>query len=363
MYALAAEPSLITPPEVAQREGDYKQTLIGPGPFVHEKTTQGEGSSFKKNPDFVDAAHIYYDRYDIKVITDVSTISAALRTNQADYSDNSAFSKTDLDQLTRGNNNIKSYAVALTGNSGVWFNMQNPKWGDLRARKAISKAFNRQEIIDRLMEQDGVFIGPVPVGFGKWANSDEQMRKFDAYTYDSAAAKQLWSAAGMPASSTAQFYIPPKQNAPAFTNMAELMAQQLRANLGIDVQFSSDEYSTFVNKAYNNKFPDVALFGMQLFDPLDYLLAQYYPGGPRNGPGLNDPKVTAQLDALRGTIDEAARVQKGLEIQKYLNDEVLSMAHLPQQRTYAVYNAKLRHFLPAVRPPGIEWTLTSWKGK
>src|SRR5262249_3242957 len=145
--------------------------------------------------------------------------------------------------------------------------------------------------------------------------------------------------------------------------MSELIAQQLKANLGIDAQFSSDEYSTYVNKAYNNKFPDVALFGMGLFDPLDSILARYYSGGLRNGPGLNDPKVIAQLDGLRGTLDEATRVEKGLDVQKYLNDEVLSMAHLPQQRSYTVYNAKLRHFLPTVRPPGREWTLSSWKAK
>jgi len=28
-----------------------------------------------------------------------------------------------------------------------------------------------------------------------------------------------------------------------------------------------------------------------------------------------------------------------------------------------VYNAKLHNFLPAVRPPGVEWILNSWKVK
>src|SRR5262249_19916208 len=178
-----------------------------------------------------------------------------------------------------------------------------------------------------------------------------------------AAAKQLWAAAGMGAKSTNQFYIAPKQVSPQSAELAELIGQQLKANLGIESEYSTDEYSTFVNKVYNNKFPDVAAFGMNLFDPLDYLLAQYYPGGPRNGPGLDDPKVTAMLDELRGTLDDDARLKKALEIQRYLSDEVLSMAHLPQARTYNLYSAKLRHFLIGVRPPGIEWTLTSWKVK
>jgi len=363
LYALAAEPSLITPPEVGQQQGDYKQLLVGPGPFLHEKTTQGEGSSFKKNPDFVNAASVYYDRYEVKVITDQATQVAALRSGQGDFTDNLSITKSDADNATRGNNLVSAYPVPLVGNYGVWFNMNNPKWKDLRARQAVSKAFNRQDIIDRLMEGQGAFIGPVPVGFGKWAFSDEQMRQFDAYRYDPAAAKQLWAAAGMPATSKMELYIPPKQNSPLQVSEAELVGQQLKTNLGIDVTFSSDEYSTFVNKVYNNKFADAGLFGMTLFDALDYILAQYSPGGTRNGPGLDDPKLTPMLDDLRGTLDEAARAKKALDVQRYINEQVLSMAHIPLPKNYNLYSAKLRHFLIGVRPPGMEWALTSWKVK
>src|SRR5262249_56016566 len=98
---------------------------------------------------------------------------------------------------------------------------------------------------------------------------------------------------------------------------------------------------TLVKKVNRKKFRGGAGLGMNLFDPLDYLLAQYYPGGARNGPGLDDPKVTAMLDELRGTLDEAARLKKALDLQRYLSDEVLSMAHLPQARAYNFYSAKL----------------------
>src|SRR5262249_11523695 len=134
LYALAAEPSFVTPPEIGQREGDYKQTLVGPGPFLHEKTTQGEGSSFKKNLDFVDAAKVYYDRYEVKVITDQSTRVAALRTSQADFSPNESLLKSEAERITGGNPAVKSFERPLVGNSGFWFNMQNPKWNDLRPR-------------------------------------------------------------------------------------------------------------------------------------------------------------------------------------------------------------------------------------
>ena len=360
-YALAAEPSLITPPEIGKAEGDFKTKAIGPGPFIHEQTIQGEGSQFKKNPDFIDAAKIYYNRYQIKVITDAATRIAALRTNQADYSAGGAsLSKTDVKSAESPN--VKIEEQPQTGNYGFWFNMNNPKWKDIRARTAISKAFDRQALIDQSQQGDASFNGPIPVGFGKWALTEKELRESNAYKYDVAEAKKLWDAAGKPSQQNAM-YIPPKAIQPVASTQAELIGEQLQANLGIKTVFSTDEYSNFVSKVYNNKFDDVALFGMALFDPVDYLLAQFYPGGTRNGPALNDPEVIKRLDDLRGTMDENAAVQKAREIAKYLTESVLSMSHLPVAKTWNAYNAKLQAFLPGVQPPGIEWTLSTWKSK
>ena len=140
----------------------------------------------------------------IKVITDQSTTNAALKTGEADYAPNTALSKAELKAAESGN--TTSFAKPSTTNSGFWFNMNNPKWQDIRARMAISKAFDRQAIIDQLMQQDGSFNGPVPVGFGKWALSDKELRELNAYKYDVAEAKKLWAAAGKPATSENKVY-------------------------------------------------------------------------------------------------------------------------------------------------------------
>ena len=360
LYALAAEPSLITPPEIAKADSNFKNRAIGPGPFILDKVIQGEGATFKKNPDFVDAAKIYYNQFLIKVITDASTRNAAMKTSQSDYQTIASFTKTDL--VSVESPNVKTYPFPSTGNSGYWFNMRNPKWADIRARTAISKSIDRQAIIDQVFLSSGVFTGPVPTGFGKWAWSDKELREFNALKYDPAEAKKLWDAAGKP-STLNKTYIPPKAIVPAYTVMAELMGEQLQKNLGIKSEYGTDEYATFVANVYNNKFDDVGVFGMSLFDGLDYVLAQYYPGGARNGPGLNDPKVNAMLDEVRGTLDDGAAQEKLKAVSKHLLDNVLSMAHLPTGNNYNAHNAKLQNFLPGVYPPGIEWALQSWKAK
>jgi peptide/nickel transport system substrate-binding protein len=357
MYSLSAEPAFITPREVGETEGDFKTTLVGPGPFLHDETIQGEGSRYTKNPDFIDADKIYYEKYDIKVVNDTATRKAALRTNEVDYSPSTNLNQADLATL---DDKVVTFQNPPTSNFAVWFNMRNPKWADVRARRAIGKTIDHQQIIDQTMQGNGHFNGVIPIGFGKWAFQPDELKEFDIFQTDPAEAAKLWSAAGMP-STLNETYIAPSAVIPWSSELAELIGQQIEGALGLPSEYSTDEYSTFVNKVYNNKFEDVAIFGMGLYDPLDYLLAQYFPGGPRNGPGLNDPKVEADLTEMRQTLDEEERLEKVRALQTHILTNVLSMLHLPRSYSWAMYSSKLRNFRPALRPPGIEWTLDSWR--
>ena len=358
MSALAAEPSWILPPEL--KPEDMKTKAVGPGPFIHDQFLQGEGSKLHKNPDFIDAAKIYYNKYQIKVITDPATRIAAIKTNQADALTTGGVTKSEL--KTAEGPSVKSYQDVNIGCNGLWFNMRNPKWKDIRARMAISKAFDRQADIDQIYQGDGQMVGPIPTGFGKWAYSDKELREFNAYKYDPAEAKKLWDAAGKPSTSN-EYYIRPKAQSTTAAPEAELLAGQIEKNLGIKATYKTEDYTIFLPKGYNNQFEDICLFGYSLGgEPLDYLLLPYMPGGARNGSGLNDPDVAKRLDELKATLDDTAAVAKARDIQKHILDNVMSMAHMTGGNTYATYNAKLQNWqVPAAYPYGIEYTLLSWK--
>jgi len=363
LFALAAEPSYITPPEIEKLHGDYKQVLIGPGPFIHEKTVQGEGSIFRRNPDYHDAEHIYLDRVVFKVVTDSSTRLAAMRAGQAAFGHDIS-TKGALDSLLKTNPEMK-YSSFTIANSGVWYNVKNPIFQDLRVRKGLSKAVELQEVIDRNQEGAGAFQAVVPQGLGKWALPDKEVRKFDAYIYDPKAAKKLLTEAGFNIK-TLKVYISPANVTPEGSQVMGVFAPVWEKELGIKVLPVSDEYSTFVNNCYNNKFDDICVFGMgsTIFDPLDYILAQYYTDGPRNGAGLNDPKVNAMIDEILATLDEEQRVKRVLDFQRYVSENVLSMLHLPKAPSYQPYQPWLRNFVPARRGnAGAEWIVNTWIDK
>ena len=199
-------------------------------------------------------------------------------------------------------------------------------------------------------------------GFGKWALSEQEVRKFDAYIYDPKAGKKLLTEAGFKLK-TIKIYIAPRNVSAISAQVMELFAPVWDKELGIKVEVSSDEFSTFVNKCYGNKFDDICIFNMFHYDPIDFVKAQYYTGGPRNGPGLDDPRVNAMIDDIVATLDEEQRVKKIQDFQRYVSENVLSMLHTPQAPQYRLYQPFLRNFVPALTLNGAEFIIHAWIDK
>ena len=121
--SLGAESALMTPPEL---ENDYKTKAVGPGPYIHEQYLQGEGSTYKKNPDYIDAKNIWFNRYLIKVITDAAARNAALKTNQVDYVDSATLTPADVKSLEGPT--IKTFENISASSVNITWNTKNPKW-------------------------------------------------------------------------------------------------------------------------------------------------------------------------------------------------------------------------------------------
>ena len=361
MGVLAQEPTFIMPKESDSLPGGVGQNQIGSGPFIFEKLVQNEGAFFRKNPDFVNAAQIYYNRFDMKVVPDTAKRQAAVKTGQAD---DGAVGLDKIELKLNEGPTVKSYQSAITGCNFIAFNMNNPKWKDLRVRTAIHKAYDRQAIIDQLFGGDGSFNGPIPVGFGKWAHSDKELRQFNANKYDPAEAKKLWDAAGKPFTNI-DWYPPPAAIQPAYQPMAEIIAAALTKNLGVDKHtYKTDEYSVWLPKAYQGKYDDMTLGGWgDGAEPLNNLVWEYLPGGSRNFSNVNDPKVIQMIDEVIGMLDDAEAQKKAREIAVYVADQVVASVKPVVPNTYAVYNAKLQNYWPGIYPYGVDWRFGSWKTK
>ena len=354
--ALASETALITPPETVDK---YKELAIGPGPFIHEDTRQGESATFKKNPDFIEAAKIYYNRFLFKVITDAAVRNAAMKAGQAHFMPGSGGSLSATDLKTVEGPSVKSYEVIEQGASVISWNGKNPKWKDYRTRVAMSKAFDRQAQIDQTLQKAGKWQGLVPVDFGRYALTQDEVKAHNTNKYDPAEAKKLWGAAGNPVGLPVEYYF--SSNGTLDGVQSELIARQWETNLGMKVALKTEDYAVYLPKKNTGGYPDMSSNGYTLPNWMDHLFFGYMPGGARNGSLFENPEVTAMLNDLRGTLDDKEAADKSRKIQMFILDKHLPIAHRPNGESFGIYSAKFRNFHPGNHPIGVEWMLSSWK--
>ncbi len=356
-WAMAAETCLITPPETDDKADGYKKVAVGPGPFIHDQYLQGEGSKLHKNPDFIDAKKIYYNNFLFKVMTDASTRDAAMKTNQVDFGIG-ALPPNEL-KIVDGPT-VTKYASPVSGASNLSWNLNNPKFKDIRVRMAMSKAMDRDEIIGLVYQGSGEWNGIVPIGFGKWALQPNDLKQMNAYKFDAAEAKKLWDAAGKPFSTIEMWF---NSNGTTGKTLAELNSQQFEKVLGIKSTLKTEDYSLYLPKMYLGGYNEVwqTTYGVPHW--MENLTAPYLKGGNRNSTGYVDDKTESMIADLRKTLDDKEAVGKSLAIQKYLLDNTLPMTQFPGAVSTGVFNSKLRNFVPGVYPPGMEWMIYSWKTK
>ena len=361
--SLAAETALISPPEL---ENDYKTKAVGPGPFIHEQYLQGEGSTLKKNPDYIDAKNIWYNRYLVKVITDAATRNAALKTSQVDWIDSAGLTPADV--KTMEGPTVKIYENISASTQNISWNMANPKFQDYRLRLAMSKAFDRQEYINQTLQAAGKWTGIVPVDFGKMAFTQDEVKAHNVMKYDPAEAKKLFDAAGAKAGMTVEYYF----NSSGTTDSVQLqlIAKQWDQNLGIKTTLKTEDYSIFLPKMYlgllgpggGYKEMFTTTYGIPNWH--EHLFAPYLKGGNRNGSNFENAEVTKMMDDLKQTLDDKEAFEKSRKIQLLLWDKHLPMTQRPTPLSFGAYNSKLRAFpQPGNYPPGVEWMYNSWKAK
>jgi peptide/nickel transport system substrate-binding protein len=139
-------------PEVVQQFGDLKQpeTAIGTGPFLLERYEPNVKTVFKRNPDYFRQGQPYVDGVEWLVLEDESTGLAMYRTGQIDCGPWHWWSirQQDLEAFKKSQPNLV-YQDYLSNVPGViYMRTDQAPFNDVRVRRAISHAIDRQELIE-----------------------------------------------------------------------------------------------------------------------------------------------------------------------------------------------------------------------
>jgi peptide/nickel transport system substrate-binding protein len=188
---------------------------------------------------------------------------------------------------------------------------------DLRVRRALSKAINRQALVDRVMEGAAVPTGQLmPEKFFGYTPS------IRTETYDPDGAKKLLAEAGYPDGFALTLHAPNNR----YVNdeqVAQAIAQML-TRVGVRTRVEAMPSSVFFSRGSKLEF-SFMLVGwgaetMEASSPLKALLATYNKEkgmGAANRGRYSNPKMDAVLEQAMATVDDAKReklLQQATEI-------------------------------------------------
>ncbi len=319
-----AEPvAVIFPREVLEEDGDLKKRMIGTGPFILKENERKVRAVLGRNPDYFDKGYPYIDEYRILSTPDAATRRAAFRTGQSDWLDPRSLSDVDAVLKTNPKAVVQENTTLFTG-LGLALSQDKPPFNDVRVRRAMSMAIDRQKQVDTVFEGHGILGWGVPYIY--WSDELPSAADLGPYwQYRPEEAKKLLAEAGYPNGfETTLFYF---EYYPQLTSQVQLVQQDLKRNLNIELQISKLDYTTYFGRYAEGKW-EGTVWGFQTgyAISLDERTYQYmHSKSPKNYFRVNDPVIDELCAQLRQTPDRAEQRALARKVVAREQDQVLRM--------------------------------------
>ncbi|MEK7874407.1 MAG: ABC transporter substrate-binding protein, partial [Chloroflexota bacterium] len=186
---------------VVEKLGDMKTTIVGTGPFKLKGYTRGTGTELVKNPDYWVKGRPYLDGITFVLIQDSATRLAAVRTHQVNMTGKifEAFSPADVETIKKDAPTVTFVPVRSTPGPWLFMNSRKAPFNDLRVRRAVSLAIDRDAAI-KVVAQGSGKLGEYFNILEGWGLTDQELRQIPGYSANKDAervqAKKLMADAG-----------------------------------------------------------------------------------------------------------------------------------------------------------------------
>jgi peptide/nickel transport system substrate-binding protein len=336
-----AEPvTVIFPREVLEEDGDLKKRLIGTGPFILRENERKVRAVLVRNPDYFDKGYPYIDEYRILSTPDAATRRAAFRTGQSDWVDARSLSDVDAVLKTNPKAVVQENTTLFTG-LGLALSQDKPPFNDVRVRRAMSMAIDRQKHVDTIYEGHGILGWGVPSIY--WQDELPTAADLGPYwQYRPEDAKKLLAEAGFPNGfETTLFYY---EYFSQLTSQIQLVQQDLKRNLNIELNIAKLDYTTYFGRYAEGKWEGTA-WGFQTgyAISLDERTYQYmHSKSPKNYFRVNDPVIDELCTQLRQTPDRAEQRALTRKVVAREHDQVLRM-WMPGDNGFSLWQPHVRN--------------------
>lgn len=308
------------------RDTPFSRKPVGAGPYRLKEWQSGSRIVLEASETYF-GGRPHIDEVIYRIIPDDATMFMELRAGRLDV-----MNLNPLQSLrqTSGNwwdNEFHKYRYLAPVYIFLGFNLRHPFFSDIRVRKAISLAINRQDIVN------GVLLGQGEAAFGPFKpGSWAYHQKLQPVAQDVAKAEQMLDEAGFMRKKNG---LREKDGRPlAFTILtnqgneqriltATLIQSQL-AKIGVEAHIRTVEWAAFTREFVHKGNFDAVILGWTI--PQDPDIFQIWHSSQAHDGGLNfvwyqNAEMDKLLEEGRSTPNRAQRTRIYARIQEILNEE------------------------------------------
>ncbi|WP_404300612.1 ABC transporter substrate-binding protein [Alicycliphilus denitrificans] len=302
LFRLGEGPAVILHPDTAAQAA---ANPVGTGPYRVAQWQRGHGIHLAKADSYRHADQVRMVQASFRFLHDPLAQSAALQAGEIDLAFNFAT------QTLRRFQDYSHYQVligASTGKGMLALNQRRAPLNDVRVRRAITHAIDREGFIRTVLDGRGVAIGshfsPADAGYLHLASM---------YPYDPGRARALLQAAGVATPLRLTLALPP---APYAHEGGPVIAQHL-ARAGIEAELQRLSWEQWLNGPFKGQF-DMTLINH--VEPLDYRIYT----DPGYYFGYDSPAFRALVQRHGAATNARERQQLWAQLQRHLAQEAVN---------------------------------------
>jgi ABC-type oligopeptide transport system substrate-binding subunit len=306
------------------------QHIVVSGAFTMKEWRPYDKILLVKNPNYYEADLVALQQITVLPINDNTTSVNIYKAGDTDAMSANAIPQPFIPVLKRDKRDF--YITPSLGSYFYLINTKKPPFDNVILRYALNMATDKAAITEFLAAGQTPALNLVPPieGYDTPAslNLTTAGKSYDVLSYDPENARELLARAGYPGGIgrdghrlTVEIMF---NTLESHRQIAEIVQQQWRKNLNINVELVNQEWKVYLETLDNLHYNGVARRGWigDYVDPNTFL-DLFVTGSVNNGSGWTDPKYDAMLKEANSTVDPADRMSKLGECEQYL------LRHMP----------------------------------
>jgi peptide/nickel transport system substrate-binding protein len=339
LFNLAWGDAVIVAPESIE---NIKQMPIGTGAFKFVNWVQGDRIEIERNADYWGTPAVL-EKATFKFISDPTAAFAAVMAEDVDVF--SGFPAPENLPQFEADPRFQVLVGSTEGETILSTNNKRPPFDNVKVRKALAHAINRQAIIDGAMFGYGT-----PIGTHFAPHNPDYVDMTGQSNYDPEKAKALLAEAGFADGFETTLVLPP----PSYARRGgEIIAAQL-AEVGIKAEITNVEWAQWLEVAFKGK--DFGLTIVSHTEPMDigiYANPDYYFQ-------YDNPDFQALITKLNATTDPAMRSDMLKTAQETISNDYVN-GYLFQLAALSVAKANIKGLWTNAPTQANDLTAVSWE--